>query len=241
MNVDIAMENIIKTIYPKNRIMIREMSSIYDGPLNSLRRTFGTIVEIEKKPVLIFMFCTQEYFTEKVVHLELVDSIQCYQEVNRSELYQMTLHAYFYTCSCRGFESLYFESCPPKEDSYLFVDKPSFQKHFSDEKLIQWCHSFIAKGCENQVFQYGCDMTHFVRESIPSFFGDLSGIDKKNYFYVMLKPQQVIENTIIKEFDTLFDDPEEFKKACMLNSLSFQTLEDAKAATERIIQYLKST
>ena len=36
----------------------------------------------------------------------------------------LILLSYFYTCSLRGLRSIYFQSCPPGDDTYVFHDKP---------------------------------------------------------------------------------------------------------------------
>lgn len=211
---------------------------------NTAERTLGVFSKIDEEFVLIFVFFVTEYLVEGIVHLELVDSLQYYIQSNRTELYHIILLAYFYSCSLRGLHSVYFQSCPPGNDAYIFHDKPSSQKQLPKERLKLWYQKLIIKGVNGGVFTGGCDMTGCTMDEIPTFL--VSGEDRKNnnidrttYFRISLCRLNQVYQTKAENFDSILYCNQEFMSLCKRYGLSFATLESAKAATRWIITCLE--
>ena len=86
-------------------VYVYELSTYIND--KSIERTFGVFAKIGNDWVIIFSFYATEYF-DGYVHLELLDSLQFYKAINRTNLYHTILLAYFYTCGCRGLSMIYF-------------------------------------------------------------------------------------------------------------------------------------
>ena len=223
-----------------DNVYICELSTYINE--KSIERTFSVFAKIDNDWVIIFMFFATEYF-DGYVHLELVDSLQFYKEINRTNLYHTVLLAYFYTCSCRGLSMIYFQSCPPGENSsYIFHDKPAAQKQLSSERLVAWYHKLLMKGFERGIFSEGSNFVGSILEEIPDCLVDPEyrneSLDKSTFFRVTLSKPSVIQQTKLHNFDTAFCSSDEFKATCIHNNISFSTLDGAKSATRIIINSL---
>ena len=230
-----------------NNIVIHEVSSNIKEN-NTAERTFAVFGKVDDEFVLIFVFYVTEYFVDGIVHLELVDSLQYYNELNRTELYHTILLSYFCSCSLRGLKWIYFQSCPPGDDAYVFHDKASSQKQLSKNRLLSWYHKMIIKGVNGGVFNGGCDMSECRMDEIPHFLvsgeeRDNEMIDRTTYFRVSLcscqQQQSHSYETKSEHFDSIFYCNQEFMATCRSYNLSFATLESAKAATRWIITCLE--
>ena len=137
MNIAQHMTMLLAQALPQtdNNIVIHEVSSNIKGN-KTAERTFAVFGKVDGEFVLIFVFYVTEYFVDGIVHLELVDSIQYYNEINRTELCHTILLSYFYSCSLRGLKWTCFQSCPLGDDSCVFhvphgsrSDSPHASRH----------------------------------------------------------------------------------------------------------------
>ena len=242
MDIAQTMQQFIEHAIPEAHgiVYVYELSTFISD--KSIERTFGVFVKIDDDWAMIFSFYATEHF-DGYVHLELVDSLQFFKAINRTNLYHTVLLAYFHTCGCRGLSMMYFQSCPPGENSsYIFHDKPADQKQLSSERLLSWYHKLLMKGFERGIFSEGSNFVGSRVEEIPDCLVDPEhrneSLDKATYFRVTLCKPSVIQETKLQNFDTAFCSPNEFKAICIQNNLSFSTLDSAKSATRLIINSL---
>ena len=243
MNLSQAMQQFLVSSIPEahdtNRVS--ETSTFVTKQKKCIERSIFLFSKIDNKWVTTFALYATQYFNGNV-HLELVDSLQYQTSIIRTRLYHTVLLAYFHTCKCRGLSMVYFHSCPPGDDSYIFHDKPANQKQLSSDRLLAWYHKFLIRGYEEGIFSEGSNFVGCKLEEIPDFLvapeGRNEGLDRACYFRVALCRPSVVEQTELRDFDTAFHCPEEFKSICIHNNISFSTLDGAKSATRMIINSL---
>ena len=97
-------------------------------------------------------------------------------------------------------------------------------------------------GYEEGIFIEGSNFISYKFEKIPNFLIALEdrneGLDRLCYYYLVLCRLLVMEQTELRDFDTAFYYPKEFKSIHVHNNVSFSTLNGAKSVTRMITNNL---